>query len=49
MLRPHEAQALLLAKHRPTYCLQILSETLKVRCYHQLHVLLDDFVRTCLK
>ena len=30
MLRPHEAEALLLAKHRPTYCLQILSETLKV-------------------
>lgn len=22
MLRPHEAEALLLAKHRPTYCLQ---------------------------
>ncbi|PRW20392.1 UPF0187 chloroplastic [Chlorella sorokiniana] len=29
VLRPHEAEALLLAKHRPTYCLQILSETLK--------------------
>ncbi|KAI7845435.1 hypothetical protein COHA_000987 [Chlorella ohadii] len=29
VLRSHEAEALLLAKHRPTYCLQILSETLK--------------------